>query len=121
MSVRYDFIFDNPFETLDETLASFELMLELPQPFTINPFSLKFFPHTEITERALQQGLIDRDKVDDSQGRWQDNYLVSDVGVSGKVKAVHDLISVVNRDAGMGRLNPTQIGREIESIRRSFR
>lgn len=50
VNVRYDFIFDNPFESFEESIESIKLMLELPQPFSLNTFSLKYFPNTQITE-----------------------------------------------------------------------
>jgi len=77
LNVRYDFIFDNPFETFKESLESINLMLEFPQPFSLNLFSLKYFPKTEITSMALEAGLISENELDDHLLTDQHNYTVS--------------------------------------------
>ena len=66
INVRYDFIFDNPFETFEESMESINLMLEFPQPFSLNLFSLKYFPKTEITTMAFKAGLISENELDDN-------------------------------------------------------
>ncbi len=76
INVRYDFIFDNPFESFNESLESIALMLELPQPFSLNTFSLKFFPNTEITEMARARGLIEQSETDDHRQSDHDFYLI---------------------------------------------
>lgn len=76
VSVRYDFIFDNPFESFGESLESIFLMLELPQPFSVNLFSLKYFPNTEITKMALDGNIIKKSDLDDNQINDQDTYLI---------------------------------------------
>lgn len=60
ISVKCDFIFDNPFETPEETEETIKLIGMLPNPELVNMFSLKFFPNTEITNKALKMGLIDK-------------------------------------------------------------
>ncbi len=77
VSVRYDFIFDNPFETFEESLESINLMGEFPQPFSLNLFSLKYFPKTEITSMALAEGLISERDLADQRLEDQDNYFIS--------------------------------------------
>ncbi len=76
ISVRYDFIFDNPFESFNESIESILLMLDLPQPFSLNTFSLKFFPNTEITEMARARGLIRKNDTDDHRISDHDFYLI---------------------------------------------
>lgn len=78
VSVRYDFIFDNPFELPEETEATIKLMKELPTPFSVNPFSLKFFPNTEITKMALENGLITQSQLDDERLDDHHVYFVTD-------------------------------------------
>jgi radical SAM superfamily enzyme YgiQ (UPF0313 family) len=77
VSVRYDFIFDNPFESLKESIESIALMLELPEPFSLNLFSLKYFPNTGITKMALDAGYITEKMLDDHKSCDQHNYLIS--------------------------------------------
>ena len=59
----YDFIMDNPFETEDDYRQTLELLLKI-RPFKLHLYSLAFFPKTEITEMALTQGLISKDRVE---------------------------------------------------------
>lgn len=87
ISIKYDFIFDNPFETKEEFMETIELIRKLPKPLLINMFSLKFFPNTEITKMALERGLID--KTTD-----QLNILSPRIGVSEeRKKEIMDLIN----------------------------
>ncbi len=76
VNIRYDFILDNPFETFEESLESIYLMLELPQPFSLNLFSLKYFPNTEITKMAKDAGFITERETDDNQERDRDTYTI---------------------------------------------
>jgi len=87
ISIKYDFIFDNPFETKKEFMETIELIRKLPKPLLINMFSLKFFPNTEITKMALERGIID--KTTD-----QLNVVAPKIGVSKKrEKEIMDLIN----------------------------
>jgi radical SAM superfamily enzyme YgiQ (UPF0313 family) len=76
VSVRYDFIFDNPFETFEESLESIFMMMQLPQPFSLNLFSLKYFPNTEITEMARRSGFITEGDIDDNRDDDRDTYVI---------------------------------------------
>jgi anaerobic magnesium-protoporphyrin IX monomethyl ester cyclase len=76
VSVRYDFILDNPFETFEESLESIYLMTELPQPFSLNLFSLKYFPNTEITKMAEDAGFITEADKDDNWKKDRDTYTI---------------------------------------------
>ena len=64
VSVRYDFILDNPFESWDDKMQTIELMLQLPTPYTANLFSLAYFPNTEITKMALEKGYITDSEIE---------------------------------------------------------
>lgn len=77
VSARYDFIFDNPFETFEESLESIRLMLKLPEPYSLNIFSLRYFPKTDITNMALGDGLIGAENMDDHLFRDHHNIFVS--------------------------------------------
>jgi len=77
INVRYDFILDNPFESFEESLESIKLMLEFPEPFSLNLFSLKYFPNTEITRMALEAGIIKEDNLDDHIKSDHHNYFIS--------------------------------------------
>jgi anaerobic magnesium-protoporphyrin IX monomethyl ester cyclase len=58
LEVFYDFIFDNPYETRDDLAESFQVLLQIPRPYTLYIFSMAFFPEAEITNRALKDKLI---------------------------------------------------------------
>jgi radical SAM superfamily enzyme YgiQ (UPF0313 family) len=60
----YDLILDNPFETNEDVIETIRLLSKLPAPFTLNLFSLTFYPGTDIYREALQAGFI-RDNVKD--------------------------------------------------------
>ncbi|MBN2383711.1 B12-binding domain-containing radical SAM protein [bacterium] len=51
----YDFILDNPFETIADCLATVKLVRKLPRPYFLQLFSLVLFPGTELAEKAKEQ------------------------------------------------------------------
>jgi anaerobic magnesium-protoporphyrin IX monomethyl ester cyclase len=55
---RYDIITDNPWESLSDQLATFDLLNQLPRPFRILSFSLTLYPGTELHDRARREGLL---------------------------------------------------------------
>src|SRR5262249_16597466 len=60
-----DFIGDNPYETDEDRRETVELLTRLPKPSYFNFFSLTYFPGVDLTERALRDGFIKRDDVED--------------------------------------------------------
>ena len=52
VAAYYDIIMDNPFETLDETLATVETLMATPRPFYPLLFSLTLYPGTELRDLA---------------------------------------------------------------------
>lgn len=106
---RYDFIFDNPFETFEESLESIGLMLQFPQPFSVNQFSLKFFPHTEITNMALKKGYIGENDLVDHISTWQDNYNIAKDGWNVERTFVNRTVSLISFLAKDGRLVSSDI------------
>ena len=60
-----DFIGDNPYETDDDRRETLDLLCRLPKPFYFNYFSLTYFPGVDLTERALRDGYITADDVED--------------------------------------------------------
>lgn len=68
----YQFIIDNPYETLDETLETLRLAISIPRPWHNPVYSLMLFPGTPLYERAQKDGLIN-DKYLEIYGRnWLD-------------------------------------------------
>ncbi len=60
---RYDIIVDNPWETTEDKRKTLDVLLQLPHPFILNMFSLNWFPKTGLTERAIEEGVIDDSQV----------------------------------------------------------
>ena len=71
----YDFILDNPWETLEDKYLTFQLMLKLPQPFFVQIFSLTFFPGTGLFDLAKSEGLI----TDDIRDVYRQQYNTRDI------------------------------------------
>ncbi len=88
IKARYDFIFDNPFETKEEQEETKALIRLLPQPHSINVFRLKFFPNTELTKKALKMGLITEDQAYEAM-----NHLIGET-----VNSLEELEQALERD-----------------------
>ncbi len=80
LTVVVDFIIDNPYETKEDIIKTYEYLLDLPPSFKPNLFFLSFYPGTPIYQRARQDGLIqdfDSDLFRSYTGsslRFQKNY-----------------------------------------------
>jgi anaerobic magnesium-protoporphyrin IX monomethyl ester cyclase len=55
---KYDIILDNPYETLEDLQDTLNLLMRIPPPFQVQPFSLVFIPGTDLYTRAVKDGLI---------------------------------------------------------------
>jgi len=73
----YDLIVDNPYENENDYRSTLELMLSLPQPFEANLHSLCFFPGTQLTEKALADGLISQSEVEGKNTKAVDHFRMS--------------------------------------------
>jgi radical SAM superfamily enzyme YgiQ (UPF0313 family) len=89
INVRYDFIFDNPFETEEEHKETLDLMRNLPRPCSFNIFSLKYFPNTDITRMALDKGIITEMDIENQLKDDYQYYLVN----KDKEKAILESIN----------------------------
>jgi len=71
----YDLILDNPIENNNDHCATLNLLLKLQRPFSLRTFSLTHFPKTDLTDRLLKKGVIDRSDLEDrkqkSYERWR--------------------------------------------------
>lgn len=63
LSVRYDFIVNNPYELVSDVKQSLALALRIPKPYIANVFSLMFYPGTPLYDRALKDKIIDDDPL----------------------------------------------------------
>jgi anaerobic magnesium-protoporphyrin IX monomethyl ester cyclase len=67
----YDIILDNPWESEADLIETLLFLSKLPPPFSLQLFSLNFFPETELYRRAKQEGII----KDDLQDVYRKHYL----------------------------------------------
>lgn len=68
----YQFIIDNPYESLDETVQTLRFAANLPKPWDNPIYSLMLFPGTPLYEKAQSDGLI-KDKYSEIYGKdWND-------------------------------------------------
>jgi len=63
IEVGYDFILDLPWRSEENCRGTFQLVMQLPQPFHLGLHSLSFLPQTEVTRRALAEGIIRPEQV----------------------------------------------------------
>ena len=54
-----DFIIDNPYETRNDIIQTYEYLTSLPPHVRVNIFCLAFFPGTPIYNKALKDGFIE--------------------------------------------------------------
>lgn len=54
-----DFIIDNPYETRDDIIQTYQYLINLSSHIKVNIFCLAFFPGTPIYNRALKDGFIE--------------------------------------------------------------
>ena len=57
--IRYDLIFNNPYETIAQIKESILTLLRIPRPYIFNGYNLVFFPGTGLYEKALADKLIE--------------------------------------------------------------
>ena len=53
----YDIILENPVETEEDTRATVDMLYEMPKPFTLNIFSLRKIPNTQMAKDLEKRGL----------------------------------------------------------------
>lgn len=58
ITVRYDFIIDNPWGGEKDVEASIRFAMTLDKPLALSIFSLVFYPGTELYRKAKEEGLI---------------------------------------------------------------
>ncbi len=78
LSFHYEIITDNPYEKEEDKYKTLELLLKLPRPLRLNIFSLNFFPETEITKRALDDGLISEKDIEGISSRGMQQFMLKE-------------------------------------------
>jgi radical SAM superfamily enzyme YgiQ (UPF0313 family) len=59
LDLLLDFIIDNPYETREDVLQTYNYLVGLPLDVIVNIFFLAFFPGTPIYDRAVKDGYIE--------------------------------------------------------------
>ena len=60
----YDLIVDNPYENESDMIETLKVILALKRPFKLSIFSLIYFPKTQLTLKAIEDGFITEDDVE---------------------------------------------------------
>lgn len=58
MSVEYDFILCNPYESNKNIIDNINLIRSFPKPFQIVIYSLTYFPETDLFRRVVKDGIV---------------------------------------------------------------
>lgn len=53
----FDIILDNPVETVEDNVATLDLLYEMPRPYTLNIFSLRVIPNTALAAAIEARGI----------------------------------------------------------------
>lgn len=59
LNLLLDFIIDNPYETRNDIIQTYQYLANLPSHVRINIFRLIFFPGTPIYNKAIKDGIIE--------------------------------------------------------------
>lgn len=76
-SIHYDFIVDNPWETLKDIKDSLMLLLQIPKPYIINIFSLTLYPGTELYNKAKNEGILKNENSQVYNKHYHDDAIIS--------------------------------------------
>jgi len=59
--INYQVILDNPYENEGDVLETLKLFTQIPPPYILWPFSLRFYPGTDLFRQAVKDKIIDAD------------------------------------------------------------
>jgi radical SAM superfamily enzyme YgiQ (UPF0313 family) len=65
ISVKYDLILDNDFDTKETLKECINLIFQLPKPVRFHTFSLQHFPDYPMTKMAVKAGHVTEDELED--------------------------------------------------------
>ena len=102
ISVKYDFILENPFEKVEDKIETAELMLRLPAPYSVNFFKLLYFPGTRLTQRALQEKIITSDQIEGGNAKTFYGIDYNDFNKPKEDVFFNHLLALISIHAGRG-------------------
>ncbi len=77
IDLKVDLIFDNPYETEEDKQELFELLMKMQPPFEFCIFSLTWFPGVPLTQRALADGIITEEQLEDRAGKAKEQWAIT--------------------------------------------
>ena len=77
LDVVYDIILDDPTATVEEKKELFVFLMSLSRPFKLFLYSLTFFPKTDISNRFLEMGIIDKNDIEGAATKTFNQYRLS--------------------------------------------
>lgn len=86
ISVVYDLIFNNPYESTSDLKDTIDLLLKFPQPFSLQGYNLIFYPETRLTDMALNDGKIEVRENEDANFDTIESKCDSPIAMRGKGK-----------------------------------
>ena len=92
---NYDLILDNPWETKEDVLKTISLLKELAAPFSLNLFSLSFFPGTSLYAKAINENIINDKTKLDHYLNYKPTYLNLVIALFGLVKVPGWLLKIL--------------------------
>jgi radical SAM superfamily enzyme YgiQ (UPF0313 family) len=92
---NYDLILDNPWETKEDILETISLMQELAAPFSLNLFSLSFFPGTSLYTKAINENIINEKTKLDHYLNYKPTYLNLVIALFGLMKVPKWLLEIL--------------------------
>jgi len=78
LSIRYDIILDNPYETVQDYVQTLCFLSSLPKPFSLILYHLTFFEGTELRDKAIADGKIEPTNMKHTERSYvdlDDNYV----------------------------------------------
>jgi len=75
ITVFYDVILDNPYETEKDVLKTIEIILKIPRPFMLQLFSLCFYQGTEIYYQVLKDNLTFENPLKKNYAKFRPTFL----------------------------------------------
>lgn len=60
----FDLIIDEPFSQDEDRREVLEILLRIPRPYTLNTYSMLYFPGYVTTDRALAAGIVGQDQIE---------------------------------------------------------
>jgi anaerobic magnesium-protoporphyrin IX monomethyl ester cyclase len=95
MMPNYDIILDNPWETLEDKLQTINLLGKISFPFSLNLFSLVFFPGTSLYFKAMKEQIINERTEYGHYLNYESSYLNLIIALFGFFKVPKWLLNLL--------------------------